>query len=247
MDKAAVQSRQSAQMMRQASQVDAIPNIPYTNAAQRGGASMVTAVEIGTGAGGLAKAAYVGGKWAIRNAPEMLANRSDDVAKVVDRQADEVGGSRRAEKPDAVADLIALVQARKKTAHDFYVNQGFAVHRIASHLDGIDFSKPVEVVTLRPPTTVVQYQVPGAAQGNYYSIPGTQPEKLGISARSQTKDGSIVQKQASTYVIQEDVAVLRSTAAKITDSWSIPGKEVLTTGGGTQFFSTRTGSFVKAQ
>ncbi len=63
---------QSASAMRQSSQQDVIPSIPYTNAAQRGGANMVTAVELASGAGALAKGVYVSGKWVVKNAPELF-------------------------------------------------------------------------------------------------------------------------------------------------------------------------------
>jgi hypothetical protein len=81
MDKAAAQSRQSADILRQAGQQDVIPSIPYKNAAQQGGANMVTAAELASGA----KALYSGGKWVIKNAPEMLAKggkQVDEVAEV---------------------------------------------------------------------------------------------------------------------------------------------------------------------
>jgi hypothetical protein len=42
LDKAAAQSRQSADILRQAGQQDVIPSIPYKNAAQQGGANMAT-------------------------------------------------------------------------------------------------------------------------------------------------------------------------------------------------------------
>ncbi len=72
-EKAAGQTDKSADIMRQAGQQDAIPSIPYKNAAQQGGSNMVTAAELASGAGALAKGVYIGGKWVAKNAPELFA------------------------------------------------------------------------------------------------------------------------------------------------------------------------------
>jgi hypothetical protein len=86
-DKAAAQSRQSAETLRQVGQQDVIPSIPYKNAAQQGGANILTAAELAGGA----EAVYSGGKWLVKSAPEMLAKggkQVDEVAAPLIRQLD---------------------------------------------------------------------------------------------------------------------------------------------------------------
>ncbi|HEX2687538.1 MAG TPA: polymorphic toxin type 46 domain-containing protein, partial [Kofleriaceae bacterium] len=145
-------------------------------------------------------------------------------------------------------------------AWEFYKSQGMPDARIEGHLRGIDFSKPVEVTTLPKGTVVQQTQPPGAPQGSYYAPPGTEPGKLGISPKGDLRgpDGETVMghvdKQTKLYVTTEDVVVLRSSAAKIEDTWSMheigssskTGDPVpfLAEGGGTQYF---TNSKVKLQ
>src|SRR5690606_7842305 len=52
-----------------------------------------------------------------------------------------------------------------------------------AHLGGIDFSRPVEVQTLREGTVVYQWQAPGAPQGSYFSpSPTARPTDIGISS-----------------------------------------------------------------
>ena len=92
-ENAAAQMDQSAATLRQASQQDAIPSIPYSNAAQQGGANMVTAVELAGGIGGLAKGGYVSGKWVVKNADELLntaKGKIDDVIGKGAKQAEDV-------------------------------------------------------------------------------------------------------------------------------------------------------------
>jgi hypothetical protein len=79
-DKAAAQSRQSADILRTAGHQDVIPSIPYKNAAQQGGANILTAAELASGA----KAVYSGGKWLVKNAPEMLAKGGKQVDEVAE-------------------------------------------------------------------------------------------------------------------------------------------------------------------
>lgn len=143
-----------------------------------------------------------------------------------------------------VDDAAALIAKRKQDAREFYALQGFPAHKIDSHLAGIDFSKPVEVVTLPKGTTVTQYQAPGQPQGTYYANPGTPAGQLGINPNSQSS-GGVVPRDQSTYVVQEDVQVLRSTAASITDTWSVPGKPYVAEGGGIQYFTTSSNAFGK--
>jgi hypothetical protein len=136
------------------------------------------------------------------------------------------------------------VRARRRVAEDFYQKHGFDADRARSHIKGIDFNKPVEVVQLKKGTVVEQWQVPGGLQGNYYAPVGSPPGSLGISPQAVSRQtGEIIDRTAIRYVLQEDVEVLRSTASEVTDTWSIPGRAVEAEGGGTQFFSTHKESF----
>jgi hypothetical protein len=119
-----------------------------------------------------------------------------------------------------------IVAQRRALADGFYRSKGWPDRRIAPHLQGIDFSKPVEVTTLKPGTVVSQWQLPGSPPGNYYAPPGTDPATLGIDT---------VGKVETQYVIKEPVQVLKSTAADIPD-WK--GSGVTFQGGGTQYFTT---------
>lgn len=138
------------------------------------------------------------------------------------------------------------IAARKEIAYLFYEQQGMPPSKIAGHTAGIDFSKPVEVISLPIGKTVNQYQIPGGAQGNYYAEPGISPTELGISQKAKDwKTGNIVAKEVNVYETNAEVEVLRSTAAKIDDTWSIPNEVVKTCGGASQYFTMRSGRFSK--
>jgi peptidoglycan hydrolase-like protein with peptidoglycan-binding domain len=124
-----------------------------------------------------------------------------------------------------------LIAQRKATALKFYRSTGWPEEKIAAHMKGIDFSKPVEVTTLKPGTTVSQWQRPGAPQGNYYAPPGTDPATLGIDTAGRVE---------TQYVVKQSVQVLKSTAADMPD-WN--GSGATYRGGGTQLFTTDGSAF----
>lgn len=121
---------------------------------------------------------------------------------------------------------------RRQLAEGFYKKAGWPQARIDSHLDGIDFSKPVSVVTIPKGTKVVQYQVPGKQAGNYFAPPGTPATQLGINPTGRVP---------KTFTATQDVQALRSTASAPLDTWS--GKPFQTQGGGTQYFVPNPGGF----
>ncbi|MCW0201316.1 polymorphic toxin type 46 domain-containing protein [Rhodanobacter thiooxydans] len=93
---------------------------------------------------------------------------------------------------------------------------------------GIDFNQPAEVVPLPKGTKVVQWQMPGAPQGNCYAFPGTASQQLGISPIAlNPANGTLVDKIATTHLANSAVEVLKSTAAAVNDTWSIPGGQSL--------------------
>lgn len=135
---------------------------------------------------------------------------------------------------------------RQAVARDFYKSQGFNEARTAAHMKGIDFTKPVEVVPLNSRTPLSQYQAPGNGQGSYYAPPGTPASRLGIAPDAfDPSVNAVVPKTRTDYVVgRNPVSVLRSTAAPVKDTWSIPGQSISTQGGGTQYFNTDTSSFI---
>lgn len=154
-------------------------------------------------------------------------------------------GRAQSKLPEAQPAISPLTVAQKrKIASDFYLKSGYKPSRIETHLNGIDFTQPVEIVKLPQGTQVSQWQVPGASQGNYYALPGTQPQQLGISPLgSDPVNGQIVDRAAVSYITNCEVEVLKTTAAPIADTWSIPGQAVATEGAGLQMFSSQSGAF----
>jgi hypothetical protein len=127
-------------------------------------------------------------------------------------------------------------EINKATATNFYKSTtNWPDEKIASHLEGIDFNQPVDVVTLPKGTPTVQYQVPGRPTGNYFAPPGTSPESIGVNPAGRVP---------TTYIANRNVRVLRSTAANTEGNKNLPplarGK-----GGGTQFFTGDTSAFEK--
>jgi hypothetical protein len=123
--------------------------------------------------------------------------------------------------------------ARQATANAYYKTLGWDDDRIASHMGGIDFSQPVEVVTLPGGSKVVQYQIPGSPVGGYFAPVGTPAEAIGISS---------VGRKPIIYVTTEDASVLRSTAADTSGNLSLP-ELARGTGGGTQYFTNNRNVF----
>lgn len=126
--------------------------------------------------------------------------------------------------------------ARRATALAFYTQTGWPAEKIASHMEGIDFAQPVQVVTLKAGTQVIQYQVPGRPTGNYFTPVGTPPDVLGFNTA-----GRVVQ----TYVADADVEVLKSVAADTTTNPNIP-VQFRGGGGGTQYFTLNPQAFSRA-
>jgi RHS repeat-associated protein len=140
-------------------------------------------------------------------------------------------GTMLTDTEDAAPDLLA---ARQSIAQQFYEDAGWSADRIANHLQSIDFSQPVDVVTIPQGTQVVQYQIPGSAVGNYFAPVGTPANSLGIYTSGRV--GSI-------FTATEDTTVLRSTAADVNNTWEMPGWNIQAPGHGTQYFTPTPTSF----
>jgi len=127
----------------------------------------------------------------------------------------------------ATAPEQEVIAQRKATARSFYEQTGWSSDRIDSHLQGIDFSRPVDVVTLPQGADVVQYQIPGNPVGRYFSPIGTPAETIGVDPTGRL---------ANVFTTGQDVTVLRSFAADTTANMALPA---LARGpkGGVQYFT----------
>jgi hypothetical protein len=128
-------------------------------------------------------------------------------------------------KQQGAADLLA---SRRTIAYNYYKTLGWPDDRIASHLDGIDFNHPVEVVTLPKGSQLVQYQIPGNPVGGYFAPVGTPAESIGVNPTGR---------KAMIYETTADVAVLRSSAADTSGNANLPAL-ARGSGGGIQYFTT---------
>lgn len=142
------------------------------------------------------------------------------------------------------------VEARTQVARDFYLRNGstwdptlnggkggsrpFNPGEENSHLRGIDFNHPVEIV--EAPTNLSSYQAPGGRQGNYYSAAGVKPTELGIGDYATGSGGTPVLKTQTDYVVRPGTQALRSRAGAIDDTWSVKGTPQPSDGGGTQYY-----------
>ena len=124
---------------------------------------------------------------------------------------------------------------RREVAYNFYrVEAGWSPSRLASHMDGIDFTKPLSVVDLRAGSRMVQYALPGRRTGNYFAEAGTAASELGINPA-----GRIPVLMQSPF----GARALKSVAREIDDKWTIPGTVFHASGGGTQYFVPRSSLF----
>lgn len=137
------------------------------------------------------------------------------------------------------------IRGRQETATNFYKGQGVDEVDIPSHTGGIDFTKDVDVVTINKGKELKQFQTEGAPQGNYYAPdPDITPSELGISPDGFNRTTKQIEpKNQTTYVTDKKVKVLKSTASPIEDTWSVPGENTSTQGGGKQYFSGEKDAF----
>jgi hypothetical protein len=110
------------------------------------------------------------------------------------------------------------VMVRQNFAKGFY--EKFGEKLISSKLNGIDFNKPVQTVTLPKGTKVQQWVGTDGKVGKYFAPIGTDPNTCGINI--EAKGGGL-----KYFELTEDFEVLKSTCA------DFEGKN----GGGIQYFS----------
>jgi hypothetical protein len=127
------------------------------------------------------------------------------------------------------------IRARRDLALDVYRSAGFSPDRTFDHMLGIDFTKPVELVTARQGRWFGQWQRPGRSVGNYFGFRGQPPLLGGVNPVGRVEN---------LYRVSRPTQLLRSTAAAIDDIWSIPGSTVRVPGGGRQYFAPDPSAFV---
>lgn len=146
---------------------------------------------------------------------------------------------------------IDIIAQRRQLAIDFYKknNPGMPIDDIMSHLNGIDFNLPVEIIEISGGTELMQYTkvntLGDVLTGEYYTNnPYNTPSELGVSERYSVKDPNNGWKQTDQVntVEQKPVTVenttegLKSTSAPIEDTWSLKGESVPTEGHGSQIY-----------
>lgn len=136
--------------------------------------------------------------------------------------------------PDATGDGLAQRSARVALAWKFMAGKAggrVKPSEIHKHINGIDLSRPVEVVPVAG-ETLVQHGFPGAGNGAYFTPDrGATPGQLGISSTAYRRVNGVtvpppLPREAREVQFADAPAYgLRSTAAPITDTWSLEGSE----------------------
>lgn len=109
-----------------------------------------------------------------------------------------------------------------------------------SHLNGIDFSHPVEVIKVGKGQQFYQWDSPTTYRGGQYFafLDSSRPTELGINPRKEGFGTDIIFKRIqSPLVTHRSVEVLKTTAAPIIDNWSIQNEPYITKGGAQQAFT----------
>lgn len=84
----------------------------------------------------------------------------------------------------SIAAETDVVAARQALARDFYeTNTDWDAARIDSHLSGIDFTKPVDIVNIPEGAQLSQWNFAGSRVGNYFTDVGTGPNGLPTTFR----------------------------------------------------------------
>ena len=180
------------------------------------GAPTVMIGEVGSpspGAGG-AGAVMVG--LAVSGATELQQNSS---------QYSQANSQAQVEQDESQSPLVRL-----QTAKAFYDQTDWPTEKKENHLRGIDFSQPVEVVTLPAGTELTQWMDPHQGQGNYFD--GDEPpERLGLYPES------VQPRLLKKYTLAHATRMLQSTAASIHIDWVKDKPAMDVPGGATQYFA----------
>lgn len=125
---------------------------------------------------------------------------------------------------------------RMRIAYKYYRQGGKSPRDIEKEFKGIDFSEKVSIQTIKKGEILNQLQVPYGEKGSYFSKTKVAATKLGINPKGTMHNlrGSIpgplgpeVNKVVTEYTPTKNVRVLKSTSNKISDTWSINGRNKL--------------------
>lgn len=117
-------------------------------------------------------------------------------------------------------EITEKINARINLAKNFYAEQGYSPEKVLRHIDGIDFGKPVQPVTLTK-GTVIQQWVGENGVGDYFtSLENGAAHNLGMP-------GGYEGRTLKQFTLTKDTKVLKSTASKYQGQ----------AGGGVQYFS----------
>lgn len=131
--------------------------------------------------------------------------------------------------PAALKAAQDIVEERKKVAMDFFmIEMGSNEAQALALLNGVDLSKPVEVVDIPPPETMSQFvRKSWGKPGNWFNPdPNQTADMLGLN-------GDPAIREVKTFKTPVAKA-LKSRSAPITDDWTDPANKVVTKGGGIQ-------------
>ncbi|MDR3437500.1 polymorphic toxin type 46 domain-containing protein, partial [Telmatospirillum sp.] len=121
------------------------------------------------------------------------------------------------------------IAANKKLAKVFLMTElGLPENRAKQAMNGIDFSKPVEIVDIPPPATAVQYvRKDTGTVGNWFNPdPNQTASQVGLNGDPRFREPKTFQTPTGK--------ALKSTAAPILDDWTDDKNPVMTEGGGIQ-------------
>lgn len=142
-------------------------------------------------------------------------------------------------REEAILFRRAVRNERRQFARRFYEEAGYKKTEIDSHLRGINYEKPITIENVPPPQTFYQYQGIRDGKfrrGSYYTTDkSATPSQLGIYDKFvfEGRESPKLQRQINNIKPQR---ALKSTAAGITDKWSVSGRTYETEGGAIQYF-----------
>ncbi|MCF2502424.1 polymorphic toxin type 46 domain-containing protein [Dyadobacter sp. CY107] len=155
---------------------------------------------------------------------------------------------------------------RRDIAREFYIKNGMPPDRVDSHLNGINFSKPVRVEEIPAGTKLFQFKkekIVEDNEGNRYAVkyvgkyyatnPNAKPTDLGISEkyvmweeverdllkRTSAIGTDIRNVEIEVVLIKNPTIGLKTTAKAVADSWSMKGElisKIQTVGGAEQIY-----------
>src|ERR1700694_2962717 len=144
---------------------------------------------------------------------------------------------------NVTSNIAKIATNRFNFAKQFYSEAGFSEESFVKHARGIDLSEKVFETTLTKGTKLEQWRkveptTGETVPGDYYTLPGADPKKLGIDVTGRVK---------VTVELNEDTKFLHSTAADIKDTWSKPGRTTEVKGGETQLFQVKVNATIVKQ